>query len=673
MREKDNRLYFRHLPAYAQFLAEHHLQDFAVALLRISREVNVPLLKYFEGIPEETLVALSTKSTGELLGYFSQNEVREFIDQSVKSWTENQLPLIQYEEVVVEDISTISFARRKAFRDFLPLYSTDIAAFVNVMEEVDKFTITLEEICYRTLFELKQQKITEHHRLLERSEHQLWEAQEIAGLGSFEWDFAGQHSIFSPQLFKIFNMEGSTNLTAFLDYVHPLDREKVQAALQKAMQGDGDYDCEYRYGSGEQEKVVWSRGIMIFQDGKPLKMLGTVMDVTQRHYMLKRLEQNEETFRQLIANAPDAVIVIDENNIILLWNPKAEAMFGWKAEEVTGTSITETIIPAMYRERHRQGMSRLQETGVSRVLNKTIEITARKKNGEEFYIALSIARSLWEGKPVFISFIRDISKEKNVELELEEQRNQLAQKNMELERSNQELMAFNYIASHDLKEPVRKIKIFSSLLHDKGRDTLPENLRNYVERISVAANHMHKLIDALFTFSRTTSMEQNWEQIDLNILLEEVKYTLQKSIDEKQAIIAATDLPVLHIIPFQFRQLLENIIGNALKYSQSGVRPEINITVELVAGRDLSHAEAREESHYHAIAVSDNGIGFDQQYANKIFELFQRLHGKNEYSGTGIGLAICKKIVQHHHGFMTAHSEPGQGATFTIYIPVRKE
>ncbi len=791
------RLTFKYLPQYAHFLLAHQLEAFSLALLRISREVNVPLLRYFEGMPEEKLIALSIQGTEELLEYFSQNKMQDFIDKSIKTWAENQLPLIQSSEVVVEDISTISFTRRKAFRDFLPLYSTDIPTYINIMEEVDKFTVTLEEICYKILFEMKQQKINEHHLYIDTINHQLQEAQEIAEMGSFEWDLIGNNSTFSPQLYKIFKMQDTTDLMSFLENVHPSDHIKVRSAIEKAIQGDGIYECEYRYGRGQQEKMIWSRGIVTFQEGKPYKMKGTVMDVTQRHHTLKRLErseelhkqaqalthlgnwnwfidedditwsdelyrifglepqsetitferfialvhpddrekrqqeiqralqtrhmddytmkilldngtikilqgkgevlvdeknkpykligtcqditlqallheqlrENEETFRQLITNAPDAVIVINEDGHILLWNPKAQEIFGWTTEEVTGKSLERTIIPHNGRKQHWQELTPWHETGIVRVLNRNIEITACKKSGEEFYIALSIARSLRAGEPVFIFFIRDISKEKNAELELELQRNQLARKNMELEASNQELMAFNYIASHDLKEPVRKIKVFSSLIKERGGEALPENIKDYLERISSSAGHMQKLIDALFAFSRTTSAEKIFEHTDLNNLLAEVINSLKEVIEEKKAVIIASPLPVLPVIPFQFQQLLENILSNALKYSRSDIPPEIRITAKLVPGSTLAQPASYIANAYHAITISDNGIGFDQQYAQKIFELFQRLHGKHEYSGTGIGLAICKKIAQHHHGFIIASGEPGKGATFTVYMP----
>ncbi len=916
-------LHFTHLPAYARFLLENRLLAFTEALIATSREIKVPLLKYFESMPEAQFKALSLQGADELLTSFAENKAQEFIDKSLRNWLENQVPLIQQDDVVIEDISKVGFARRKAMRDLLPDYTSDIKLYVRVMEEMDRFTVALEEDCYKVLFQIKQEKINENHHFLdkinnaspgiiyvfdlleqkevysnhkreellgyteedvaamgsslmnrilhaedlpvvqenmkkmalandgevftheyrvqnkqgefrwhrtyetvfkrtltgdtsqiigisidvteekaaaiqlENTEHNLREAQEIAGLASFEWDMVGANSVFSPQLAKIFNLEKKTNLGAFIDHVHPSDRKKVRDALDKALQTDGIYECEYRYGTGQQEKVIWSRGLVRFKEGVPQKMNGTIMDVTQRYYTLKRLErseelhkqaqalthignwswligenivswsdelyriyglepqsevinferfmslvhpddrgkrqqeiqqalqtlhaddytmrirlddgqikilqgkgevlvdednqpyklvgtcqditeqallheqlrQNEETFRQLITNAPDAVIVIDENSNILLWNPKAENIFGWTETEIIGKNLSETIMPPRHKDQHLEGIKRLQKTGQSRVLNRTIEITAIKKDGEEFYIALSIARSFRAGVPVFISFIRDISKEKNAEFEMEEQRILLAQKNVELERTNQELMAFNYIASHDLKEPVRKIKIFSDLITSNSSEELPADAKNYVNRISAAASHMQGLIDALYAFSLATSGDNLFVTTDLNNLLEVVKNSLKYALEEQKAIITATILPALSIIPFQFQQLLENLITNAVKYSRPDVRPEIHITADLVAGADFVKEEADVTINYYAISIRDNGIGFDQQYASKIFQLFQRLHGKNEYSGTGIGLAICKKIVRHHHGFITAQGELGRGATFTVYIP----
>jgi signal transduction histidine kinase len=180
---------------------------------------------------------------------------------------------------------------------------------------------------------------------------------------------------------------------------------------------------------------------------------------------------------------------------------------------------------------------------------------------------------------------------------------------------------------------------------------------------------MQNLIDALVSFSRTSTEEKTMISLNLDSVLREVKATLSEAIAEKGAIIISDKLPVLEVVPFQIQQLLENIISNAIKYCMPGTRPEIRITTGIISGSEIRVTGADPGIQYHQISIADNGIGFEPQYAEKVFELFQRLHNKTEYSGTGIGLAIAKKIVQNHNGFITAESELGHGATFHIYLP----
>lgn len=264
-----------------------------------------------------------------------------------------------------------------------------------------------------------------------------------------------------------------------------------------------------------------------------------------------------------------------------------------------------------------------------------------------------------------------IPKEKKTEAELEKRRKQLTQKNIKLEKINTELASFSYVASHDLKEPLRKIKTYSNLLIEKHSENLTSEGKDYIERIINSAGNMQKLIDDLLSFSRTASAERKLKILDLNVLLEEVVNSLKETIEENKVTIISGQLPVLKVIDFQFRQLLENIIGNAIKYGKPGVKPNITITYGIVSGKEYANEGASPGRNYHKILFADNGIGFEQEYATKIFEIFQRLHGKNEYSGTGIGLAICKRIMENHKGFITAHSKLGEGSVFNVFFPVR--
>jgi PAS domain S-box-containing protein len=247
----------------------------------------------------------------------------------------------------------------------------------------------------------------------------------------------------------------------------------------------------------------------------------------------------------------------------------------------------------------------------------------------------------------------------------------LQQKNEELERSNQELTSFSYVASHDLQEPLRKIQSFSNRILEKEGGQFSETTKDYFKRIVSAARRMQDLIDALLNFSRTNTAELVFEPVDLNSIIEEVKTSLKENIEEKNAVVEAASLPVLSVIPLQFFQLMLNLVSNSLKYSKAGIHPHIKISAEVIAGQYVQPPAVYPFEKYWKISVEDNGIGFEQQYENKIFELFQRLHGKLEYGGTGIGLAICKKIVQNHNGVISAVGKPGVGATFNVYLPAQ--
>jgi signal transduction histidine kinase len=199
-------------------------------------------------------------------------------------------------------------------------------------------------------------------------------------------------------------------------------------------------------------------------------------------------------------------------------------------------------------------------------------------------------------------------------------------------------------------------------LSDRGKD--------YFRRMQSSSTRMQQLIVDLLAFSRTNAVEKNFEVTDLNVLLQNVKEQLQESIQQKGAIIHSSMLPVLNVIVYQFEQLFTNLIANSLKFVRSEVIPEIHITSGLIAGKEIDLPDANRETDYHFISFADNGIGFDPQFRDRIFQVFQRLHNKKSYEGTGIGLAICKKILDNHHGMITAISKPDEGATFIIYMPV---
>ena len=267
-----------------------------------------------------------------------------------------------------------------------------------------------------------------------------------------------------------------------------------------------------------------------------------------------------------------------------------------------------------------------------------------------------------QGSKILLGINFDITDEHLLNIELQE-------RNKELEKSNKELASFNHVASHDLQEPLRKIQTFISRVSDADKAVMSDSAKNYITKIESSAKRMRVLIDDLLLFSRTNTTKKEFIKMNLNELLDNAESELAETIEEKKAVIRTNKLPKLAVIPYQIEQLFINLIGNSLKYSRPEVEPEISITSEKVNSADYPEILEQSIKKFHKITFTDNGMGFDPQFKETIFILFQRLHSKTDYPGTGIGLAICKKIVENHKGHITANSTLEKGSEFTVFLP----
>jgi signal transduction histidine kinase len=282
------------------------------------------------------------------------------------------------------------------------------------------------------------------------------------------------------------------------------------------------------------------------------------------------------------------------------------------------------------------------------------------------------------GLVAFLAF-RDISFRKENEAKLRAARDELEDRvrertaelsdmNTELERSNRELQDFAFVASHDLQEPLRKIQAFGDRLRTVQGPKFDDQGRDYLDRMHSAAERMHTLINDLLTFSRVTTKAQPFEPTDLNKIAKDVVSDLETTIEESGGEVSLGNLPTIDADAVQMRQLLQNLIANALKFKKADTKPTVEVSSE-VEDTSLS-VSGGNGSRSVSIFVKDNGIGFDEKYLDRIFTPFQRLHGRNEYEGTGIGLAVCRKIVERHGGTLTAKSTPGEGAIFIAILPL---
>ncbi|MCW3073143.1 MAG: histidine kinase [Flaviaesturariibacter sp.] len=304
-----------------------------------------------------------------------------------------------------------------------------------------------------------------------------------------------------------------------------------------------------------------------------------------------------------------------------------------------------------------------------------LEVPIQKLSNKEFRYHLLRVSPVYNDMDIvkWVGTFTDIHEQKKLsevlEQRVEERTQALIIANKELEETNNDLQQFTTIASHDLKEPLRKIQFFGGILEEQLEHIDQASKRNLV-KIGQSANRMSRLIDDVLNFSRL-SQANLFEPVDLNVLMQEVVADLEIAINEKDALIEWQDLPVIDANPGLLRQALQNIVSNALKFSKQGVKPHISITAEKVAALKAD-SEVSEAGEFSRISVRDNGIGFDEKYLNKIFSIFQRLHTRDNYEGTGMGLAITKKIIQKHNGLITASSRIDEGSCFTVVLPLKQ-
>lgn len=363
----------------------------------------------------------------------------------------------------------------------------------------------------------------------------------------------------------------------------------------------------------------------------------------------EKLQESERYSRSIIETCSDAFIGMDQKGIIIDWNRQAEAIFGWLAAEAIGRTLAETIIPPRYRESHVKGLGHYLKTGEGPVLNKRIEVSGLRRDGTEFPTELTVWPLKFGNSLTFNAFIQDITLRK--QLEAEQKKNAL-----QLEQSNKELEQFAYIASHDLQEPLRMISSFTELLSERYQGKLSQEADEFIGFAVDGARRMQLLINDLLEYSRVSTQGKAPTRVSLETVLEKAVTNLKMTIQENNAVLTHDPLPEIMGDDIQLVRLFQNLIGNAIKFRKQQTEPRIHIGIEKKQGQPL-------------ITVTDNGIGIDPQHVDRVFAIFQRLHGREEYPGTGIGLAVCKKIVERHGGKIWVDSELGKGSTFSLTLP----
>ncbi|CAN5361397.1 hypothetical protein BH11BAC1_BH11BAC1_15040 [soil metagenome] len=492
---------------------------------------------------------------------------------------------------------------------------------------------------------------------------------------------------------SVFDYSGLTNeqinKVGWLQIVHPDDRERNVKEWVEAVKTGKDFLFEHRFRrhDGAYRWQLSRAKAQRDENENILMWVGTSTDIQEQKTFRDELEKqvkertaelvelnetlktSEERYHFMVGAVQDyAILYLNREGIVENWNAGAEKIKGYKASEIIGKSFVN-----FYTEEDRKNQlpQRLLKVATKRGRARH-EGWRVRKDGTLFWASVVITAVHNEQKKLigFSKVTHDLTAKRQADIALKEKKLELEQKNRDLEKMNKELQSFAYISSHDLQEPLRKIQTFASRITDTEKDSLSENGKDLFNRMQACAERMQALIDDLLAYSRTHTLERDFQKVNLGIVLEKVIQDLNEEIQQRNATIDILELCEVNIIPFQFRQLFYNLISNSLKFSSPERSLHILIKSEIGKGSKFDNKNLQGDLNYCHISVADNGIGYESQYNEKIFELFQRLHGRNEYRGTGIGLAIVKRIVENHNGIITANGENGKGATFHIYLPI---
>ncbi|HMJ67611.1 MAG TPA: PAS domain S-box protein [Cyclobacteriaceae bacterium] len=525
------------------------------------------------------------------------------------------------------------------------------------------------------------EEITEQvttRKRIEESEMRQRIAIDAAQIGTFDLDLQRSEFKFSERLANIFGYSESKGLTRekFVERIHPDDVSHRMEALERALKtGTLSYEARILWLDNSVHWIRENGKVVYDKQSRPWRMFGTTLDITDQKTESERLEmlvewrtvklkeqheelkRSEERYHKMVEEVQDyAIILLDKDGIIQNWNKGAEKIKQYREQEVIGRPFHIFYLPLDRATRLPDKL--LNEAAKN---GRAVHEGWRLRKDQTRFCSIAITALHDDNNNVigFSKVTRDLTERKESE-------DRLRDYTKELESQNQELEQFAYVASHDLQEPLRKIQTFSEILHKNLHNE--EIAKTYLKKVDSSAKRMAELIKSVLNYSRLSNGGHQVTEVALDGILKNVTQDFELLIQEKDAVIESEPLPLITGISLHLNQLFANLIGNSLKFTERN--PIIKISSRPVRREQVVNSPSNlEGTNYIEVAFSDNGIGFDQQFEKQIFTMFQRLHGKHEFSGTGIGLAICKKIMENHGGYITARSEVGKGATFYVYFP----
>ena len=796
------------LASYSRYILQNKFDEFLQHQFKLSYELEVPMLRHFNGPNDPELLSLAKTSLTDLLEHLVDDDAEGHINKSLQRWTDNVYEQVDKYSVAADDIHLITYIRKNSFLHFLPSYCSDVNETVSIIAELETYCTRSEMRSINTLIsllnnQLKQQAaeaegvhtnliadlernerlyreaeaignmgnfvwnlktntitwtdqlyliyglepqsepvtidkfmslvhpddkerisrglnqtitdelidftfriitaenkvkmihsiariqkgedgqaefvigterdITEKQSLinkLQESERLYRQAQKIAKLGSWSMNFSTRQISWSDEVFEIYGLPTGTELSVeqWSEFIHPDDKNEIMAHYELCLKEKRDYERSHRIILKDgQEKVIQRRGEFILNEaGEPEKIIGTTQDITKQAAASQLIKDQEYFIRQIADASPTILYLFDVPSQKMVYvNREIFFVLGYGPEEVM--RMEDHVTGKLYHPEEYSLLPGRKEDGKTfSQINSMIQYECRLKHKNQDYRWFLVREVVFKTDSKgqisqILGAALDINKRKEME-------KTILQNTHLLEQSNASLEEFAYVASHDLKEPLRKISTFGDRIVASQQGSLSEDGKMFLSKIVDASQRMQIMIDDLLSISMISG-NKAFESYSLQKILDESLQALEHKIEQQNATIEADYLPEATMVASQFRQLFQNLISNSLKFVRPGVPPKITIKHSWINPGDMPTYQVSPAKRYHQLAFQDNGIGFENEYGGKIFAIFQRLHGRSEYEGSGIGLAICKKIVEHHGGVIFASGIPNVGASFTIILP----
>lgn len=646
----------KRLPLFADFLLRNHLQAYAQRILQISDELSLPLLAFLrKRYTEEQIRRISTEASRFFLHMLAENRAYDQVRSTMERWRTDQLELVGKMEVTGKDITLLNHARAQTMKKFLPLYSNDVNEILDIISEIDFLVLGNTTSGINIYIDILKNEVFEQSNFSTK----LIKASPAV---TFLFDILSQRLIFvSGNALEVMGFTPEEVLalgdTFLQQLTHPDDLEMLLDHIASLIRDNANetHRIEYRF-LHKDGSYRWLRTYEeIFKrdaNGNPLEVLGKTFEITHEKEIAMALQKREQQLLEA-----QAIAHIGSYEWLI---PQGKS---------TNTNELNNIFDIEKDQVFEEFMSFVHPADKQKVMNALRHAFSNGLYECEFrYLKNGSEKTIWalgrvemkNGQPFrMVGTAQDITAFKKLERELR-------QKSSELAASNESLRQFAFVASHDMKEPLRKIMMFAELVMKAESGNISEKSFGQLQKMQTASRNLYTMIEDILSFSLLESKEPK-KKVPLNKILSDVKDLLEEAINEKHATIIAESLPEAEVIASQIRQLLQNLIANSLKFSHRGEPPVIRIAASVT--EDPSVVPEEKSGKYLEVSVEDNGIGFPEEAKEKIFELFNRYHSRSQFEGTGLGLSISKRIVENHHGVIRAYPGKERGARFVFVLP----